>query len=409
MTLEARSVYRSVVRFAALMLVAGVVAVGGSAGAATGPTTTTTTTTPTTTTTTPSGSVFISFGAGGGFSIGPVGSRLIGPSGPFGSTVLLRGVARRSTAGQVQLRVFQGALSTPATPGFPGILAASCLPDREVVVDVSTDAIAGSVTFYARSSQQVGPQGALVGETEASPVAVVAAQVPSGTRAALVRFTGGPTDRAAPAGGWVVLAAKVKAQPLVHRPVPLLTDTTNAPPLGTLSIIDRAGRSHQLGSVPDAVGYSIPSSCVPRPPGPGSTSQLITPTTTPSTLPQPTGPGPADPTRARQAIETAYRRVFESPAHRNNNRYLEGGAVLTPTESAQLIAGYGDILGKIRVRINDFRFLSPTRAALSFDLLLNGQPISPTTIGQAALVGGQWKVTRDSFCAVIKRSNIACG
>jgi hypothetical protein len=404
MSVGERSVHRSVVRFAALMLVASVVAAGGSAVAATGPSTTTTTTT-----TAPSGSVFITFGAGGGFSIGPVGSRSIGPSGPFGSAAVLRGVARRSAAGQVQLRVFQGVLSAPATPGFPGILSASCLPDREVLVDVSTDAVAGSVTFYARSSQQVGPQGALVGENEGSPVAVVAARVPSGTQAALVRFTGGPTDRAAPASGWVVLAAKVKAPPGVHRPVPLLTDTTNAPPLGTMSIIDRAGRSHQLGSVPDAVGYAVPTSCEPRPPGLGSSSQLITATTTPSTLPQPSGPEPADATRARQAIEAAYRRVFESPAHRNNNRYLEGGAVLTPTESAQLIAGYGDILGKLRVRINDFRFLSPTSAALSFDLLLNGQPISPTTIGQAALIGGQWKVTRDSFCAVIKRSNIACG
>jgi hypothetical protein len=396
------------VQSGAVVAAACVLGLGGSAAASTRPTTTTTTTT---TAASGSGSVFITFGPGGGFSIGPAGSRSsVGSVGPFGSSAVLRGAGRRMTDGQVQLRVFEGSLSSSPTAGFPGFLAAPCLPDREVLVDASTDTVAGSVPFYARSSQLVAAQGSYVGETEGSPVAVVAAQVPSGTREAVMHFAGGPTDRAAPLmGGWVVLAASVKELPGIHRPVPLLTDTT-APSLGTLSIVDRSGHSHAVGSVRAAIGYAIPSSCVPRPPGVGGSSQPLTPaTTTPSTLPQATGPGPADPTGARQAIETAYRRVFESPAHRNNNRYLQGGAVLTPSESAQLVAGYGDILGKIRVRVNDFRFVSSTRAALSFDLLLNGQPVSPTTIGEAVLIGGQWKVARASFCSVIARSNIACG
>ena len=392
---------------------AGAVGLVGPALAAGGPTGSTTTTT--TTTAPGSGGAFITFGGGGSFgssfSISTGTSRSLGSSGPFGTTATLHGVGRRTTGGQVQLRVFEGSLSPPPGTGFPGFLSASCLPNRQVLVDVSTDVVAGSVAFYGRSDRSVAPQASYVGQSEGSPVAVVAAQVPNDTQAAIMHFAGGPTDKAAPLpGGWVVLAARVKVPPVLHRPVPLLTDTT-PPPLGTLSTVDRLGRAHPVGSVPAAIGYAIPSSCVPRPPT-GSSSQpvIATPaTTTPSTLPQPTGPGPADPGRARQAVEYAYRRVFESPAGRNNNRYLQGGAVLNAAERQQLVAGYGDILGKIRVRINDFRFLNPTRAALSFDLLLNGQPISPATIGEAILVKGQWQVARASFCAVIARANITCG
>jgi hypothetical protein len=65
--------------------------------------------------------------------------------------------------------------------------------------------------------------------------------------------------------------------------------------------------------------------------------------------------------------------------------------------------GYGDITGKLKVRVNDFRFLSPTEAALSFDLLFNGQPITATTVGRALLVTGHWKVARATFCDIVGR------
>jgi hypothetical protein len=392
-----------------LLSVVALLVLEGFAGAAGPPTSTTTTTTA------PSaGGAFIGFGSSGGFSFG-VGSGpsvSVGSTGPFGSRVSLRRVSRRGAAGGVQLRIYEGDLTSGGAPVPPVFPSPSCLPDREVLVDVSTDAVAGAVTFYGRSTQSVGPQGSYVGQAEGTPVAVVAAQVAAGTQAAVMHFAGGPTDRAAPLpGGWVILAAPVKAPPVVRRPVPLLTDTT--PSLGTLSTIDKRGHEHPVGSVRAAIGYTVPTSCLPHPPSGGvggSSSQGLTPaTTTPTTLPPPTGPPPTDPTQARQAIETAYRKIFESKANRNNNRYLQGAPVLTPSELAQLQAGYGDILGKLRVRINDFRFLSTTTAALSFDLLLNGQPISPTTIGQAVLVKGQWQVARATFCAVIGRANIPCG
>ncbi len=398
----------TVVRLVALAGVT-VAAVGwtGSNPATAAPTTTTTTTTPAT----PlgPGSSRITFSPDGGFSIGPA-SGVITTS-PFGSHDALRRVGTRTAGGGLVLRLYEGPFSVGLPGGLPGFPAASCLPDHQVVADASTDAVAGTITFYGRAGQQAPVQGGYVGQPEGSPVAVVAAQVPTGTRQAVMRFTGGPTDRVAPlADGWVVLAARVKASPVVPRPVPLLTDTT--PSLGTLTVVDRHGRMSSLGSVPGETGYAIPSSCLSRPSGAvgsgGFSSQgvLVAPATA---LPTPTGPPPADPVPARQDIETAYRKIFESTANRNNNRYLEGAPVLTPAELRQLRSGYGDITGKLKVRVNEFRFLNPTQAALSFDLLLNGQPITAATVGQAVFANGHWKVARVTFCAVIARANIACG
>jgi hypothetical protein len=390
------------VRFVGLatLIVAGAVQWAGPAVATPAPSTTTTTATA------PSGpgSVRITFGSGGSFSIGSGGG--LAATGPFGSHGALQRVGSRSAGGGVVLRLYEGPFSFGVPGGLPGFPAASCLPDRQVVADASTDAVAGTVTFYGRSGQQAGLQGGYVGQSEGSPVGVVGAQVPAGTRQVIMRFTGGPTDRVAPLkDGWVVLAARVKALPVVSRPVPLLTDVT--PSLGTLSVVDRHGRTSSLGSVLAESGYAVPSSCVPRPLGSGGASQPII--AAPAALPTPTGPPPADPVPARQAIETAYRKIFESTANRNNNRYLEGAPVLTPAELRQLQSGYGDITGKLKVRINDFRFLNPTQAALSFDLILNGQPVTATTIGQAVFSNGQWKVARVTFCAVMSRANVACG
>jgi hypothetical protein len=310
----------------------------------------------------------------------------------------------------VVLRVYAAALSPPSAPFGPtGFFAPSCLPDHEVLVDVSSATVAGSVPIYRRSAQHDPPQGTYVGQAEGSSIALVAAQVPAGTRRAIMHFTGGATDEAPPvAGDTVVLAASVKPPPVVRRPVPLLNEPT--PTLGVLSVVDASGHTQGLGAVRAGLGYPVPSSCLPRPPGvSGSTGSVQGLAPAAPTLPQATGAPPTDAAAARQAIETAYRKVFESKANRSNNRYLEGAPVLTAAQLRELQAGYGDITGKLKVRINDFRFLNRTQAALSFDLLLNAQPITATTVGQAVLINGQWKVARVTFCAVMSRANITCG
>jgi hypothetical protein len=385
----------------AVLVVAAACWPPGLAAAKTGPSTTTTTTTAA------PGTTFITFFPGGGFAFGAGSAGIPASTGPFGSRPSLHRVRTSTTSTGVVVRVYAGTLTPGSGVGSPSLIPTSCLPDHELLLDVSNSSVVGSVTVYSRSTQPLPPQGAYVGQAEGSAIAVAVVQVPAGTRQAVMHFAGGRVDTTTtPVNNFVILAAPVTPPPVIRRPVPLLNEPAQS--LGTLTITDQHGHRQELGPVRAALGYPVPSSCLPRPPGAGT---VTPPTTVPLALPQPTGPPPADPGPARQAIETAYHKIFEAKAERNPNLdpYLEGSPVLTPAEVQQLQAGYGDITGKLKVRINDFRFLNPTTAALNFDLLLYGQPITATTIGQAVLNNGQWKVARATFCTIIMRANIACG
>ena len=46
--------------------------------------------------------------------------------------------------------------------------------------------------------------------------------------------------------------------------------------------------------------------------------------------------------------------------------------------------------------------------AAAFDLLLNGQPVTATTVGHAVPLNGQWKVARATICDVVGRGGIHC-
>ena len=336
-------------------------------------------------------------------SSGSLGNVTFGSAGGPGGRVRRLGVRQSSTG--VTLRTYLTTVPIVSGPvvGPMGTVPASCLPDRQLLVEYSTPNLAGVTTFASRHDQPVTPEGQIVGVNENEPTAVVAALVPQNSQRAEMQFTGGHTDSATPLpGGWVVLASSVKSLPIVRHPVPLLTDAGVS--LGQLSFIDHGGHRHTLGTVSSTSSASAFTACFAR----GSPGPTVPETAPPPTLPQPTGAPPADQAGARAAIEAAFHRVFEAAANANAAPDIEGGQALSDAERKQLQQGYGDITGKLKVRVNDFRFLSPTEAALSFDLLLNGQPITATTVGRAVLVNGRWKVGRATFCEVVGRGGIQC-
>ena len=379
------------------MVIAGsaVLSLAAPVEAASGPGPTSTTTT--TTAPVGSGNLFIMFSPGGGFSIGSGSSSVT--ANPFGPATSLRRVGGRTTAGGVVLRVYEGPFRMSLPSGLPGFPAASCLPDREVLVDASSTAVAATVAFYGRSGQQASPQGSYVGQAEGATAAVVAAQVPSGTRQAVVHFDGGPTDRAAPlAGGWVVLAARVKTPPLTQG-----LALPSPPTLGTMTTIDRGGHTHPLGAVRAAIGYAIPNSCLPRPGGPNTP---LTPPPVP--LPKATGPPPTNPTAARQAIETTFHRFYESPAGTQTGLLENEPAlseVIKEVQAAPLTRQYA---GKTKLRIDDLQFLDRTHAALRVDLLYNGQPLISNYIVRAVLDRGRWKVALSTYCNLASMVGVTC-
>ncbi len=362
-----------------------IVAVAGAVPAGAKPAPNTTSTTPTTRVIGSGGVVFSSSGGG----VGGRARRL--------------GVRQSSTGVTLRAYLTTVPVSSGTITGPMGTVPAACLPDRQLLVEYSTPNLAGVTSFASRHDQPVTPEGQIVGVNENDPTAVVVALVPQNSQRAEMQFTGGHTDSATPLpGGWIVLASSVKSLPIVRHPVPLLTDV--AGPLGQLSVIDHSGHRHSLGTVTSTSGASAFTACFTR----GSPGPTVPETAPPPTLPQPTGAPPADQAGAQRAIEAAYHRVFEAAANANAAPDIEGGQALSDAERKQLQQGYGDITGKLKVRVNDFRFLSPTEAALSFDLLLNGQPITATTVGRAILVNGQWKVARATFCDIVGRGGIQC-
>ena len=324
-------------------------------------------------------------------------STVIGGGGGLGGTAFRR-LGIRNVSGGIGVRVYLVSLGTPSGPAG---VSPNCFPNQLLMVEVSSPTVATTMQFGAHAGQPLAPSVSIAGQEEGHPVAVVAAQVPSGTRTASVQFTGGRRDVASPlTGGWVVLAGALPATRA--RPVPLLNENTSAV-TGAVRVTDRSGRSRSLGNVQSSSG-PVSAACFP-----GTSSVGPAPTTT-TTLPPATGPPPADPAAAQAAAEAAYRTVFTAGA---NSKAVApslqgGGSPLSPAARTELQQGYGDILGKLTVRFNDFEFVSSTEAALSFDLLLNGQPITATTTGLAVLEDGHWKVARATFCSIITRANISC-
>jgi hypothetical protein len=349
---------------------------------------------PTTTSTTPT-SVKSSGSNGGGVIFSAAGGGVGGRA---------RRLGVRQSATGVTLRAYLTTFPVASGPvtGPMGTVPASCLPDRQLLVEYSTPNVAGVTSFASRHDQPVTPEGQIVGLAENEPTAVVVALVPQSSQRAEMQFTGGHTDSATPLpGGWVLLASSVKSLPMVRHPVPLLTDVAS---LGQLSVIDRSGHRHSLGTVTSTSAASAFTACFTR----GSPGPTVPETAPPPSLPQATGSPPADQAGAQKAIEAAYHRLFETSAYSTDAADLEGAPALSDAGRKQLQQGYGDITGKLKVRVNDFRFLSPTEAALSFDLLLNGQPITATTVGRAVLVNGKWKVARATFCDIVGRGGIQC-
>jgi hypothetical protein len=344
--------------------------------------------TPTSSTSTTTAATTPSPVAGGSFGSGT----FIAEAGGSGALTLQR-LGMRSAPGGVGLRVYLQQLPS-ATSG--GGIPLPCLPNVEVMVEVSSRDVAAGVVFGMRSGQMLSPVGQLVGQREGQPIAVVAAQVPAGTRAAVMHFSKGHTDTARPLSNGLVVLASTVAIPL--RTAPLLSDTSM---LGELRVIDQQGRQRSLGEVGSGLGSLVP--------GCGFPPSVSVPTTT-TTLPSPTGPPPTNAGAARAAVEAAYRAVFNGTVNSSQvSQNLEGGAPpLTPAARAQLQQEYGDVLGHLTVRVNNFQFLNATTAVLSFDLLSNGQPITATSTGEAVLEDGHWKVTRASLCSVISRAGIPC-
>lgn len=134
----------------------------------------------------------------------------------------------------------------------------------------------------------------------------------------------------------------------------------------------------------------------------------VEPSTTPMTLPEATGPPPADQVSARQQIQATLTFAFRGGSTAQRQASVEGGYPLGVTTEKELARQNASLVGTLTVRINQLRFLDQTHAALNFDLLLKGQPVTATTVGEAIFDSGRWRITRATVCTIIDRGSIPC-
>lgn len=311
------------------------------------------------------------------------------PAGAKGAGDLDR-VGIRDSEDGVTLRLYEGSFAIGGGPDLE--LPERCFPNQEIQIQLSTRELATQVWFGVHRAKTIEPQGQVVGTMEDEPVAVVVARVPKGVDRVEMRFAGGSTDAMTPLrGGWVVLGSKLDKAPQELDRVPLLNQP--GPSLGRITYFDEDDK-RTTQRVATFGGYLDPECQQPPPP--------------PPPLPDATGPPPADEPAARAAVEQAYTTVFSQADEDRDDRLAaieDGESVRAASEK---IAELYPEIGPTSLKIDEIRFLNETEAAVRFDILLDGNPITATTVGRALLIDGTWKIAKATYCELLGRGGVTC-
>ncbi|ADP78535.1 hypothetical protein FraEuI1c_0452 [Pseudofrankia inefficax] len=120
------------------------------------------------------------------------------------------------------------------------------------------------------------------------------------------------------------------------------------------------------------------------------------------------GRPPRDPAAARLAIQQAYTRAFtggEDPAY--SLGAVEDGPALAGT-LAQAMQNFPGATSTAAVTTGDIVFTSPRSAALPFHITYQQGADFGVQNGTAVIVGGQWKVSRQTYCTVMGWAGATC-
>ncbi|WP_175411205.1 hypothetical protein [Streptomyces sp. TRM64462] len=139
------------------------------------------------------------------------------------------------------------------------------------------------------------------------------------------------------------------------------------------------------------------------------TPPVPTPTAIAPTTVQPTGTPPAeqpaDPAAARQEIEENWATFFNAQASTDDRiDVLENGEQLR-----QVFTNFADDPNASRTsaKVTDVTFASPTRAEVTYDLMVGTATPLPAAKGTAVLEDDTWKVSQTTLCALVKLSGNA--
>jgi hypothetical protein len=199
-------------------------------------------------------------------------------------------------------------------------------------------------------------------------------------------------DRSGAARGSVegrpVIATRIDG----HATVALLVTVTPAPcPDGTPVVAPLEPLRLQLSS---GVGRSFTVDAEPA-----------SPIRAACTVDLPTGPQPDDPAGARAAVEQAFARVYGG----TEPDAAKGGLIDRPEGFDVLVAAAaGDPLAEgVRAEVTQLSFDRPDHAAVIYELR-NGSGAGGARRGEAVLVDGTWRITRETLCQDLALVGVRC-
>jgi hypothetical protein len=294
-------------------------------------------------------------------------------------------------ANGVKVRVFHADVAAPTTAGPPWWQPAEwCFPSGVVQADVSTDTmvgIANGSVFTTRKNGTLGGSLSLAGVSEGDSRRILVAQSTTPVASIRVTFPGGATDVMAPVDGVAVLVGDAH-----------VTQEQFNNGLGDMKAhLQSLDASGAIVAETDAALYGgdyvdgSDQSCY----GPQS-------------LPQPGAEQPADPAAARAEIASHFggpagtKKVGDVLGNLDDPRGMED-------VWNQLITGpFGKEAQAAETIFRDLVFLSPTRAAVQYDVHIPNYTDFNGRFAEYVLVDGTWKETRESLCRDISLAGITC-
>jgi hypothetical protein len=366
-----------------------------------------------------------------------VSANLLALSGQSSGSSTLERLFRRTTHDGIQVRGYTSRVhdlceGTDCPP-------AACLPDAQIVGQLSTEAAVGYAIggHFATEPPDIKVTGVgfFGANGEGFPVEWTIAQTSDRVAKVRMTFLDGATDEMAPAGGVVILAAPSEPNrpggtleafdasgTLVgHTPVPVLarlkSEATAHSATNTFSIQQSAsassgsGRASASSSVSGSSSSSASSSttdpCAAPVPTPATPTVPTRPTT--SSLPSP-GAQPADPAAARAEIEQAFATSYDGGVGDTPEKraVVEDPSVLGAAMDQISKGPYAGHVADSDAKVNGIVFTSPTEATVRYEIDIVSSTNFTGRIGQAKLIDGRWKVTRDTTCNDIALSGVTC-
>ena len=172
---------------------------------------------------------------------------------------------------------------------------------------------------------------------------------------------------------------------------------------GALAIVAAACASST--ETPTTVAADAPTATVATTTtSPPATTTAPPTTTSPTTTTTTEAPGDTGPDV--DAITTAYEIVFSSETTFEEKEPL----IDDPTGLEETVTQYqetGASMGGVALDAKSITINGDT-ADVTYDLLFGGNPTYPNLKGDAVLIDGTWKVTREMFCSLMSSARVGC-